>query len=283
MYVQKNQITLQQKIENNMKLKNSISRATAYSKLLEPILAKRTGGAVNIGGIYYQVLYACLVILRELQNNEAIVCLEGIEDIDVNKPIVANEFEYIQLKSSKNKLDAHSFWELGVLQNYLEVYHKKPQSKFKLVYNTKVSEGNLKNLINGNLNDKSEQYWIDKLNSLSYKGIDYTGFLKTISFEFITVQEITSQILELLYEKWDVNIGTEDQFLKSLFYNALIWSKDRKKISRGDISILFQDIADSFSKTPTNEAIKNDWIKPIPFSDNEKDYSNYYEGKNPYF
>lgn len=262
-----------------MRNNNSINKTAMFSELLEPVLAKRIGGAVNITGIYYQVLYACWVILRELQNSNATIRLEGIEDIDVNNPIITDEFEYTQLKSSKNRLDAYGFWDLGVLQNYIEVYHKEPRSRFKLVYNMTITDGNLKNLFDGNLNEKSKQYWFDKLNSLPYKGIDYSQFIETISFEFASMQDITSQILKLLYEEWNVNIGTEGQFLKSLFYNALIWSRDRKEINKKDVAVLFQDITDSFSKAPINEAIKNDWIRLISFSNEGKDYSNYYEGK----
>jgi hypothetical protein len=235
---------------------NSTNKTAMYSELLEPVLAKRIGGAVNITGIYYQVLYACWVILRELQNSNATIRLEGIEDIDVNNPIITDKFEYTQLKSSKNRLDAYGFWDLGVLQNYIEVYHKEPRSRFKLVYNMTITDGNLKNLFDGNLNEKSKQYWFEKLNSLSYKGIDYSQFIKAVSFEFASINDITSQILKLLYEEWYVNIGTEGQFLKSLFYNALIWSRDRKEINKNDVVVLFQDITDSFSKAPINEAIK---------------------------
>jgi len=259
--------------------KKSTKETAMYSELLEPVLAKRIGGAVNITGIYYQVLYACWSILRELQNSHAIIRLEGIEDLDVNNPIITDELEYTQLKSSKNKLDAYGFWDLGVLQNFIEVYHKEPRSRFKLVYNMKITDGNLKNLFDGNLNEKSKQYWFEKLNSLPYKGIDYFRFIETISFEFASIEDITTQVLKLLYEKWNVNIGTDEQFLKSLFYNALIWSRDRKEISKNDVAVLFQNITDSFSKAPKNDAIKNDWIKQISFSNDVKDYSSYYEGK----
>jgi hypothetical protein len=263
-----------------MKQKIIINRLADYSKVLEPILAKRIGGSVNIIGIHYQVLYACLAILREFHlNHEFKVRLEGIEDIDVCRPITINEFEYIQLKSSKNKLNAGDFWNLRVLQNYLEVYSEEPQSKFKLVYNMNITEGSLKDLVNGTLNTESKQYWLGKLESLSYKEIDYLDFLQSISFEFASIQKINYEILELLFEDWKVNVGTEEQFLKSLFFNVLIWSKDRKTVDRNDIEVLFQKIIDSFSKAPINEAVKDDWIKSIAFAADEKDYSSYYDGK----
>jgi len=252
-----------------------------YTDLLKPILSKRTGGAVNITGIYYQVMYACLTILKEFSNeSQTVISLEGIEDVDVSKlQLTGNETEFIQLKSSKNKLNANALWELGVLQNYLEVYAKEPRSKFKLVYNMSVTEGNLKDLVEGNLKDQSKEYWLNKFSSLSYENIDYLLFLKSVSFEFVSINDITLQIKELLFEEWEVNIGTEEQFLKALFYYTLICSKERKTIVREDVSILFQEIVDSFSKAPINEALKNDWIKQVSFSNDTKDYSNYYDGK----
>jgi hypothetical protein len=260
--------------QNNYKVKDIINP-------LEYILSKRIGGSVNIGGIHYQTLYACLRILKELHNeNNASIQLEGIEDLDLNRPQLTNDnYEYIQVKTSKNKLDAGTFWNLGVLQNYIEIYKNEPKSKFKLVYNMNIASGNMKDLVNNHLNDNSRKFWIDKLSSLRYSEIDHSQFLESISFELMSTIEIVNQIIKLLFQNWNVNKGAEEQFLKSLFYNVLAWSKDRKKITRGDIKLLFQEIIDSYSKTPINEALKNDWIKPVQFIPQDKDYSNYYDGK----
>lgn len=253
--------------------------------LLEPldiILAKRNGGAINIRGIHYQILYACLIILQKLhENSDTIIRLEGIEDLDVNTPHKINDNEYVQLKTSDNKLDAGTFWNMGVLQNFLEIYKLEPHSRFRLVYNMNISDGNLDKLINNSLNDKSLEFWLNKLKSLDYKGIDYNHFLSTISFEQISITEMSNQILKDLYTGWHINKGTENQFLQSLFYNVLIWSKERVSIKQYDIRLLFQEVLDSYSKAPVNEAVKNNWIKPVIYStDDKKDYTNYYDGKS---
>jgi len=253
--------------------------------LLEPldiILAKRNGGAINIRGIHYQILYACLIILRELYNSfDTIIHLEGIEDLDVNTPHRINNNEYIQLKTSDNKLDAGTFWNMGVLQNFLEIYNLETCSRFKLIYNMTISDGNLNKLINNSLDDKSLDYWLNKLKSLDYKGIDYNHFLSTISFEPISITEISNHILKDLYKGWGINKGTENQFLQSLFYNVLVWSKERASIKQHDIKLLFQEVLDSYSKAPVNEAVKNNWINPVIYStDDIKDYTSYYDGKS---
>lgn len=253
--------------------------------LLEPldiILAKRNGGAINIRGIHYQILYACLIILQKLhENSDTIIRLEGIEDLDVNNSHKINDNEYVQLKTSDNKLDAGSFWNMGVLQNFLEIYKLEPHSRFRLVYNMNISDGNLDKLINNSLTNKSLEFWLNKLKLLEYKGIDYNHFLSVISFEQISITEMSSQILKDLYTGWHINKGTEHQFLQALFYNVLIWSKERASIKQYDIKLLFQEILDSYSKAPVNNAVKNNWIKPVIYStDNKKDYTSYYDGKS---
>lgn len=260
--------------KNKPKIKDIISP-------LEYILSKRIGGAVNISGIHYQILYACLTILKELyKDTNMSIQLEGIEDLDINNPqLTCSNSEYIQIKTSKNKLDAGTFWNLGVLQNYIEIYNIEPNSRFKLVYNMNIACGHLKELIDNKLSDSSRKYWEEKLSSLEYSDVNYPQFLKSISFESITVNEIVEQIICLLYKKWDVNKGTEKQFLQSLFYNTLNWSKDREKIVYNDIKLLFQEVLDSYSKTPINEAIKNDWISPVQYILKDKDSANYYDGK----
>lgn len=267
-------------MKKNKESKNNFNPKDIISPL-DYILSKRTGGSVNISGIHYQILYACLVILRELYDNSNIcIHLEGLEDLDINKPQLAkNNCEYIQVKTSKNKLDASAFWNLGVLQNYLEVYKAETRSQFKLVYNMNIAHGRLKELIDGCLTANSQKYWIEKLESLGYSNIDYSLFLKSISFESISKNDIIDQIIKLLFQKWEINKGTERPFLKSLFYNVLTWSKERKNVSQEDVRLLFQEIADSYSKAPINEALKNDWISPVQYAPQNKDYSNYYDGK----
>lgn len=274
-----------------MKQKNKSNNPTEQVNIepafqfLEHIARKRNGGAVNLRGINFQILYSCLTILNHLNDgpDTKSIRLEGIEDLDLKIPhLRVDQYEYIQLKSSQNTLNAGVFWDLGVLQNFLEVYLQEPNSKFRLVYNMKVADGHLSVLISDDLNDKSLEYWQEKFDSLNVtsKTFDFRHFLNQITYEYITVDQLSVQIVKILFQTWKINKGTELQFLKSLFYHVFVWSKERKEICYPDIRNLFQEITDAFSKSVINEAITHDWISTVSYpTKGDKDLSEYFEGK----
>ncbi|QHC84729.1 hypothetical protein AS589_07995 [Empedobacter brevis] len=248
---------------------------------LDNILQKRNGGAINFRGIHFQMLYACYLILQELKKDSETksIQLEGIEDIDLHTvQTITIDSEYIQLKSSVNKMDAGTFWGLGVLQNFLEVYERNPESRFKLVYNMKIADGNLSALISKRQGQPLSKFWIDKLEKLS-QNTNFSDFVDRITFEPQSTNELYAKIQVLLYKEWNVNKGTESQFLNALFYNVLVWSKNRAVISKTDVFCLFQDIRDSFSKAPVNKAIQNNWLLKVSYIDNGKQSDDYYDGK----
>ncbi|MFP3598199.1 hypothetical protein [Chryseobacterium sp. SIMBA_029] len=249
-----------------------------FTEELENLLKKRIGGSINFRGIYYQILYASYLILNELKGtSEKSITMEGIEDIDLNtSQNILNGQLYTQVKSSVNKMDAGSFWDLGVLQNFAETFEINPNSKFKLVYNMEIAKGNLHSLIHKK--DVSD-FWQTKFTTLKYN-INYNDLLSNISFEYKTSTELFNDILISLFKDWGINKGTELQFLRSLFYNVFIWSKNRITVTNTDITTLFQDIKDSYSKAPVNNAILNNWITKVSYditeSHNEEDF---YDGK----
>lgn len=149
-------------------------------KILSPldILAeKRRGGADSIKGFIFQCQYATFKILelfvKSDSSNERHVRLEGIEDIDIFK-IESKEdcYEFIQVKSSKNKLDAGKFWgEHRVLQNFAEVYIKNPKNRFRLVHDMAFADGHLSKLDHAcrsrEVLSKSDlKYWKEKFAKL---------------------------------------------------------------------------------------------------------------------
>lgn len=248
---------------------------------LSSLLAKRKGGAINFRGIHYQLLYSCSLILQNLhgvENNNTIQ-LEGLEDIDLHSSkITYNESTYIQLKSSQNRMDAGSFWDLEVLQNFIDVYKINSNLNFKLVYNMKVAKGNLSELISRTEDQETSKFWTDKLNT-SLTNERHLDFLNKVSFEYQSKKKLYDNIIKSLYEIWGINIGTETQFLRSLFYNVLIWSEERKVIDKSDIHGLFQEIKDSYSKEPTNNAIRNNWINKVSYETQNSLSEGYFAGK----
>lgn len=114
-----------------------------------------------------------------------------------------------------------------------------------------IAKGNLYSLMHKK--DVSD-FWQTKFTTLKYN-INYNDLLSNISFEYKTSTELFNEILVLLFKHWGINKGTELQFLRSLFYNVFIWSKNRITVTNTDIIALFQDIKDSYSKAPVNNAI----------------------------
>lgn len=266
--------------KKNISIKNDLNDTL---KSLNALLKKRNGGAINLRGIHYQLLYACYLILNVLHeaNDEISLTLEGIEDLDMTSPkLYSSDKLYIQLKSSENKMNAADFWTLGVLQNFLEVYEKDKGSSFKVVYNMKIADGNLTNLIQQKQDAKSLPFWTDKIISLGYKDINVSEFLAKVSFEQFTISELSAKILSILFQKWNVNAGTENQFIRALFFCALEWSKNRAMIKHADIKALFSEIMDSYSKAPVNEAAKNNWIEHVSYSKSNNINLDYYDGKS---
>ena len=264
-----------------MKIQLEPTRLKQITERLEDILQKRKGGSANFRGVHFQVLYACYLVLEELKDvsETKSIRLEGIEDIDLHlSPMFLVGNEYIQLKSSINKMDAGTFWSLGVLQNFWELYSVSPDNRFKLVYNMRIADGNLSSLIKRKGQQAIPTFWIEKLSTLD-PNIDYDDFINRISFDFQSTNDLYGKILTLFFKDWNVNNGTEIQFFTSLFYNILVWSKDRMTIINADVNQLFQNIRDSYSKAYANKAIQNNWITKTSYQTNNTDSEDYYDGK----
>jgi len=265
-------------------MKNNSYVPQDAAKYLEQIAAKRIGGAINLRGIHFQVLYSAHIILSHLTRSKstASIRLEGIEDIDVNgTKLSIDKNTYIQLKTSQNKLNASSFWEMGVLQNFLEVFIADPSSRFKLVHNMGIAQGHLAALADHRLDETTFRYWEDRLKAINnYGSYSSSDFLNAITFERKDIEGLYKDISSLLLSTWKINKGTEAIFLRTLFYHIFDWSIDRKVITNEDLSVLFTEITDSFSKTPNNLAIKHEWISPIDYGFNKtENLEGYFDGK----
>ena len=122
-----------------------------YLDHLAKLVEKRSGGQISIKGFIFQFKYAAWKLLDIFNKpditNSIRIRLEGIEDIDLIKINKKNlNMEFVQVKHSKNKMDSGRFWNLGVMQNFAEVYLKNPDSYFRFVHNMEFSEGHLNDL-----------------------------------------------------------------------------------------------------------------------------------------
>src|SRR5690606_21946454 len=100
---------------------------------------------------------------------------------------------------------------------------------------------------------------------VSDDSFDLNKFLAAISYEQISVKELSELIIKALFQHWQINKGTELQHLKALFYQVFSWSQERATINAKDVQAFFQEIEDSFSKAIKNEAISFEWISEVHY------------------
>lgn len=248
---------------------------------LYTIAKKRTGGAVNVRGIGYQFLYSIWLILEHLTgtNKTITIRLEGIEDIDLH---LDSENRYLQIKTSKNSIDAATLWSLGVLQNFLIVHKVDKLSKFTLVHDTSLAKGNLDFIKGHPLTEKTLNHWFNKFREADLiNNIDeLKEFLSKVNSDHKEENKLYDMIVAKLIRHYNIRGGTELNYLKALFYHVYDWAKKRETISQQDLIKLIQTITDSYSVFPINQAIQNEWINKLTYSvnDNYLD-SGYYDGK----
>lgn len=243
---------------------------------LTAVAAKRTGGAINIRGLEFQLLYAAHAALTTLKPaSTASIRLEGLEDIDLH---IENDSEFVQAKTSQNKLDASAFWELGALQNFFEVYKISPSSTFRLVHNISFAKGMVDELISKQYSEKGLVYWSEKFKSIA--PIDnIRDFLERITFERCDTSNLQSEIIKSLIGDYNVNLDSVFPFVTALFFNVFDWSKRRATIQSNDIVRLVQSVKDSFSGFPENPSLQHKWVAPVKFEAGADTDLGYFDGK----
>lgn len=240
------------------------------NRLVE-LFNKRTGGSVNFRGIQFQLYYACNRLLNAWfdGSDPENITLEGIEDIDENCKLQIGTTEYIQLKTSQNKMTASDFWNTNVIQNFYQIYLLNPAGRFKLVYNMEMAKGSLSDWVK---KGKIEAYWLEKLDSI-FPGKteeEWLRFLNQIQFERHSIKTLKENSELALYKYFGINIGVEEQYFASLLYYAIDWSKNRSAITKNHLLGLVQDVNDTFSKHDKNPALSNGWITEVDFAISEK-------------
>lgn len=253
------------------------SRDPAIQSALNAISERRTGGSANVKGLNFQLLYSCFRILSEFKNTSSStgIRLEGIEDVDI-LDVGGNKF--IQLKTSVNTINAGSFWEMGVLQNFFEVYREDDSISLLLVHDSSFAHGKLSNL------PDEFNHWKGKFENadIDISHVDFRKFLSSIRFESYSSEEaLIDGCKNLIIQDFNVSVHATNQFLIALFYSVFNWSKQRQQINRMDVLKVFQEVEDSFSKHPENIAIRDNLIEIIKFDSHSiLEDSGYWEGKS---
>jgi hypothetical protein len=174
-------------------------------------------------------------------------------------------------------MDAATFWDKGVLQNFAEVYLANPQSRFRFVHIKPFAEGYLSRLANANREKKQLslsdlQYWRQKFNVFysqntahDWSSFDLSDFLSRITFEIVNEPFLIKETCRLLIANYGISTGNEAQYLNSLSWHTLTWSRDRKVIKYKDVLQLIESVRTEIAKGTINLAVKERWLTSVAF------------------
>ncbi len=260
---------------------------TIHYPNLNLIAQKRTGGAINIQGITYQFKYSCFRILQITDEN-TMVRLEGVEDLDLLSLKEANLF--IQLKFSTNKLSASVLQKVNTFVNFLEVYLKEPNSRFRVVTNQQFIDKNLCAIQKQSFSNPELSFWEEyfkklqtndpKISKWNWDNFNLKDFLGKIEFEIISEVQLDTQYRNLLIDNHNILSDNQRLFISDIFYNIHNWSKNKRTVAFQEIKDAIQETRENIAKGTENDAIKYKWIEPVDFTKpSNTDNLDYYQGK----
>ncbi|WP_019949104.1 hypothetical protein [Hymenobacter aerophilus] len=235
------------------------------SSYIEDLAARRVGGVVNLRGISFQLLYACERMLSLLQPGSPVaIQLEGLEDVDLHNVLVIGQTEYVQLKTSVNDLAPARFWDMGVLQNFLEVYKGAPTATFTLVHNMRLAPA-LQPLVQGE--PAALAHWGAKLQAFdkTLSREQSADFLRRLRWEYVTEAQLHERCVQALLANFDIHARSEEQYLKAVFYHAFDWSRQRVTVTYRHLAESIQGVKDSYSAAPLNEALRHNWLERVGY------------------
>jgi hypothetical protein len=261
---------------------------------LDMLAEERMGGPRSIEGYNFQFWYAVYKTLSHFATNvsqEEVIRLEGVEDVD----IISTFSEFIQVKSSKNKFNASTFWDADVLQNFAEAYIIDGQSRFRFVHNMDFAKGYLYDLANASkrqtpLSSSDLEFWQKKFDDFknsekakrwNWANFDLGDFLSTITFEKLDESSLRSEARRLLILNHDVASGNEQQYLNALYILVKDTSRQKQEIKQNDLISCIDSVKEDIAKGPVLLAVQRKWLNYVDFyaEINADSMSSYFEGK----
>lgn len=244
---------------------------------LDAILRQRFGGAVNIRGIRYQILYSLFKTIESIQTSAgAEVRLEGIEDLDVIGLSV--DSQYIQVKT------ADQTWNFAKLKdplkNFLEVMRKDPTARFVLIVNfplpTTEEIGKLAKFRSLSEPDKSKikskfnQYCRD----VGARASEADALLNTLVIETVPLDRLWQDLRQQIASAFGVGSEAVDTYVRVLTDQFTQWAEARKTVTKSDLNSVRDTIGRSLSRESEYQAYGKSLIDRLVWTvdDRAEDY-----------
>ena len=252
---------------------------TVETPQLDDLLRRRTGGQINIRGLRFQLLYALRRAAEMLRSDCAFTAigLERFEDIDLYgegvKPfrIQSDGMEggntYLQVKTC----DGRWVWSnlKQPIKSLLEVLRADENGQFYLVLNFSLDGEPLELSQIATLPAKRQRSITKKFQQLCQSVGGTVSEADTLlpRLHIITTREedILRELRLLLAEGFDLHGAGVDRYLSILFERLLLWSRERKVVSRDDLARLRDGIAQDLALETAYEAfgrgllVRADW------------------------
>ena len=269
--------------QKGKKKKSPATKASGHKKTITELIAARDGGQIALKGYSYQLLYSCYLILSTVDPSTSFG-LEGVEDIDrIECTDNAHSITHIQLKCSQNKQNA-SFMK-GILKNFLETYLLDSNRSFKLIYDFPVANGELKNLLESNWDEKSCAYWDNVVASIKgectfwdWSNYNFKDFFSRLKFEKISRDTLEAKIEKSLIDTYDIATDNLSLFANSIKILCLEKMTQREHVTHQEIAKRISEVKIDISKGPQNPA--HSWIRRVDYSKHSLDAGHgFFEGK----
>ncbi|MEN9609440.1 MAG: hypothetical protein RLZZ628_254 [Bacteroidota bacterium] len=256
---------------------------------LENIFKKRIGGATNIIGVDYQIIYSLWKALDMYESNTSFtsIQLEGFEDVDI-KRINRNQQIFIQVKTSKNKWHWNLLKKEGVLKNFAEIY--EPGVQLELIIGATVSNEVLKINAYKQLpqvdRKKFEKEFIKIFRDSTtqpFSDDQILDMLAAIVVHNLDRETLVGELKRKLNHQFDIHSAALLEFyLRTFAYRFVEWAKVRKEITKIDLDQLYITIQEGWVRHQQFESFGKGLITKIDWTTDNKP-NDFLEGKKTRF
>ena len=261
---------------------------------LQELLARRTGGQVNIRGLCYQLLYALRrgMELMEVGCAFSSIGLERFEDVDLygtgDKPFrIGNDGTdgsniYVQVKTC----DGRWFWSnlKKPIKGFIEVMRADPEGQCLLVLDFQL-DGEPLDLANfATLSAKRQRAITSKFRSLCQSNgmggtiAEADKLLARLQIVTIPEADLLNDLRLRLIEIFELHGAGVERYLSIFIEKFLDWSRERKVISRDDLTRLGDGIAHDFALENAYEAFGRGLLLRANWETDARP-EDFYEGK----
>ena len=257
-----------------------MARSHTPDLTVDALLGGRCGGAINVRGIRYQLLYSVFRAfdLYDPDAGVTAVRLEGVEDVDL-LGLISGDC-YIQVKTSKRG------WQWSALKQpvarFLEALRADPASRFELVVGAELRPDVRKLAELASLSERDAEGMRRKFRTLCAQvdatGDEADGLLGRLKVTQLPEQHLTEALRAVITDKFELGTEAVDVYLRALVSNFLDWARDRREVHRTDMESVRMRIGEALSRETEFQAYGRGLIARVAWDADARE-DDFFDGK----